>query len=228
MQDVLIALACCASISTMVTAQEESPATQPCDCVQDLEAASTLLEHDYAGYQTAYDLRGAQIDRAWSEAREKAQGATADRTPIARPHSDGVFLMRFPSFATHFKSAVDGLLAQHEQEIRSTETLVIDLRGNTGGGDSTWTGIIKPLYTDPMKRWNAQWRPTEGNAAGIEEQIAQLAGASETPPPICSLLFHGQNRRHQIDAVPQISDTQVFIGPMLIVVVVGDRQDNGR
>ena len=43
-----------------------------------------------------------------------------------------------------------------------------------------------------------------------------------------SSLQTGQNRGVDFDSVPQILQTQVFIGAMLIIVVIGDRQDQDR
>ncbi len=111
-----------------------------------------------------------------------------DRRPVARVVSPKGFLIRAPSFALGYKPDVEALVVEHEQAMRSRDLLVVDLRGNGGGADSTWTNLIQPIYTDSMRRWPIRWRPTVGNALAIDEQVRQLREALETSPAACDAM----------------------------------------
>jgi hypothetical protein len=115
-----------------------------------------------------------------------------DRRPVARPLSERAFLIRVPSFAVGLGPAIDTIVVEHEEALRAHEILIVDLRGNGGGSDTTWTDLVKPIYTDPMERWGVRWYPTEGNARAIEEQVEQM----RTDPRSASMC----------DAMQQIAD----------------------
>lgn len=106
------------------------------------------------------------------------------REPLARVLSDDAFLLRFPSFAISYKKDIEALLEKHKSDINSRELLIVDIRGNGGGADSAWTEIIAPIYANPMKRWNVQWRPTKGNADAIEEQVRQVRANGNSSPAV--------------------------------------------
>ncbi len=72
-----------------------------------------------------------------------------DRSPKAVPLASDAFLVRVPSFAVSYKEELDRLLAKHADEIRTRPYLVIDVRGNTGGGDTTWVNLIEPVLDGP-------------------------------------------------------------------------------
>lgn len=109
-----------------------------------------------------------------------------NRAPIARALSDTAFLIRIPHFGIHHKSAVEALLKEREREIRAREILIVDVRGNTGGADSTWTDLVTPIYSKPMDRWGLQWRPTEGNAKAIEGQVDQMRKGGQASAAVCN------------------------------------------
>lgn len=108
-----------------------------------------------------------------------------NRTPKAWALDDETFVVRAPSFAVGYKEALDGLLAQHEQEIRARSLLIVDVRGNTGGGDGTWTELVKPIYAGPMRRWPVQWRVSEGNARALDGQADALAASGNGAAAVC-------------------------------------------
>jgi hypothetical protein len=103
-----------------------------------------------------------------------------ERAPTLRPLGDDAFLVRAPSFAVHHAPALAELLERHESDLRSRPYLVVDVRGNGGGGDGTWPPLLAPLYGGPMQRWPVLWRATEGNARALEEQadMMERSGAS--------------------------------------------------
>ena len=138
----------------------------------------------------------------------------AKRAPLARALSDRAFLLRVPSFAIGYKAELDALLEQHKDAIRARATLIVDVRGNTGGADSTWTHLIDPIYSQPMKRWGIRWRPTEDNARAIEEQIAQLRKGSRAPAAVCEAMQQNAN-----DMRKQRHKDLVRLGPPLVPLV---------
>ena len=111
----------------------------------------------------------------------------ADRAPLGVPMGSDAFLIRVPSFSVSYKTEIDRLLNDCAKEIRSRPYLVIDVRGNTGGGDSTWASLMNPVSDGPLERWPVVWRVSEGNAQAIDAQ-AERAKAQGAAPAVCATM----------------------------------------
>ena len=71
--------------------------------------------------------------------------------PIIKQYSENTFVLRIPSFDGSYKKTIDSLLNLHHDKITKTPNLVIDIRGNGGGSDGSYSGIIPYLYTNPIR-----------------------------------------------------------------------------
>ena len=72
-------------------------------------------------------------------------------------------LLKIPSFNLNYKPTLDALLKQNHEKLVSTRTLIIDLRGNGGGGDSTYENLIPLFYTNPIREVGADVWASQGN-----------------------------------------------------------------
>lgn len=85
----------------------------------------------------------------------KADSLEQQLLEVSRPLffklSDKTALLRVPSFNIDQKEAIDALIESNKETILSHENLIVDLRGNTGGYDTSWDGIIPFIYTNPIK-----------------------------------------------------------------------------
>ncbi len=152
------------------------------------------------------------------------------RDPLARALSDSAFLIRVPSFAIGFKSDLDALLEAHRGAIKKREILIVDVRGNTGGGDSTWTDLIAPIYTDPMTRWGILWRSTEDNARAIEAQIEPLRKSAQVSSAVCDAMqLVADGMRENLDQnlaklgpqlAPLVTLPEVWSTPRRVAIIV--------
>lgn len=97
-----------------------------------------------------------------------------DRSPVIKSLSDQTTLLRVPHFAVQRKATLDRLLREHDASLRAKPNLIIDLRGNTGGADSSWSNIPPMAYTEPFKVYGVLWRATEENAKALEAQVSMI------------------------------------------------------
>jgi hypothetical protein len=77
-----------------------------------------------------------------------ADSGTLDRTDPHRPvvyRRNGTLVFAIPSH-NGFKLALDSLIARHRAELSSADRLIIDLRGNEGGG-SGMTNALEPFVS---------------------------------------------------------------------------------
>jgi len=132
---------------------------------------------DHSSHRVQASLAGGdavlELDRWGIWAREippPPEGFEIDRVAASpdlflRPLSRTTLWLRVPDFAMERIEPVRGLLAAHEKELASCPNLLIDLRDNGGGSDSTYRPIMDLLYTRPIYSVGVEFRATEDNVA---------------------------------------------------------------
>lgn len=69
--------------------------------------------------------------------------------------------IKIPTFFNN-DSKIEKLVKTHDQAIRSSENLIIDLRGN-GGGNPGWSYLLPYVMTNPIKQDDVQLRISQDN-----------------------------------------------------------------
>ncbi len=129
-----------------------------------------------------------------------------NRAPRIQTLSKDEILLRVPSFAVGYTRDLNRILIDNETQLRKCKTLILDVRGNTGGSDSAWVELIKPIYSKPMTRTGVSWFATPGNADAIDAQIKQIG--SSAPKSVCNAF-----QKIADDMRAEKSGTFVELGP---------------
>jgi len=179
-------------------------------CAADFDTLTTVARRDYAGYQTAMQVRPSAVraltdtlhqaaaDAApeaaaceavltrWlsffhdghlhvvptAQASSHSSGSSSSSTPTTsdarRPSlvalDSATLLFRIPSFDLTYKAAIDSLLSAQASRLAHAPALIIDVRGNGGGGDAAFAGLIPLLYTNPIRVIGADAWASPANA----------------------------------------------------------------
>ncbi|WP_313000324.1 S41 family peptidase [Chryseobacterium gleum] len=83
--------------------------------------------------------------------------------PFLKVLNKTTLLLRIPSFNGALKKDIDSVIAANQSKIESTENLIIDIRNNGGGSDSSFDKIIPYLYTNPIRSIRTQFYSTKLN-----------------------------------------------------------------
>lgn len=94
------------------------------------------------------------------------------RAPYIERLNPTTLYLRIPSFDHRQKAAIDRLIADNFTELTSTENLIVDVRGNGGGSDISYSELSPLLYTDPVRTPSVSFLSTPLN---IEKTEALLA-----------------------------------------------------
>jgi hypothetical protein len=96
------------------------------------------------------DKQGKWLNYRFAQ-KVKAGVAQPYRSPelTAKILSDDTFLVTIPSFDLKYKAKIDSLMNQYDTEIKRRPNLIIDVRGNGGGSDPSYSSLIPYLYTQP-------------------------------------------------------------------------------
>jgi len=84
---------------------------------------------------------------------------------------DKTVLLRFPSFEWSEKKNIDSLLQTYEQQLKELPNWIIDLRGNDGGTDYAFEGLMPYIYTNPIKIKPDEYFSTEENIKILTENL---------------------------------------------------------
>jgi hypothetical protein len=122
-----------------------------------------------------------ESERATRLAAEGAETAKAPAAPVSEgpdPRlpsfetiAEGAALLRVPSFALRYREPLEELVERHRAEFEQRRDLILDLRGNGGGGDATYAVLGELIYTQPVQVVGADILASPENIAGWERDL---------------------------------------------------------
>ncbi|ACV27600.1 S41 family peptidase [Kangiella koreensis] len=89
--------------------------------------------------------------------------------PYFKILSDSTAYIRIPSFAYENKVKIDSLVKDNLDLINARENLIIDIRGNGGGSDASYSSLIPLLYTNPIETVGTKLLSTPLNNSKYEQ-----------------------------------------------------------
>ncbi len=85
---------------------------------------------------------------------------------------DKTVLLRLPSFLWNEKKNIDSLLKAYGPQLKKLPNWIIDLRGNDGGTDYAFDGLMPYIYTNPIKIKPDEYLSTEENIKILTENLS--------------------------------------------------------
>lgn len=91
---------------------------------------------------------------------KNSNSSNTNKTAIISKHSwrpsllfcdDETACLHIPSFELRYKQALDSLIDANMSRLLTTPKMVIDISGNSGGGDPAFDKLIQFFYTSPIK-----------------------------------------------------------------------------
>lgn len=91
-----------------------------------------------------------------------------------------------------YKIDLDTLIQAHQTRLDSIEHLIVDLRGNSGGGDDTYNNVLPFIYTNPIITHGAYLWTSENNIALFEHYVNNPNVPTETRQELETLVRKGK------------------------------------
>ncbi|MHC9511452.1 S41 family peptidase [Kangiella sp. M94] len=107
--------------------------------------------------------------------------------PYFKILSDSTGYIRIPSFSYENKAKIDSLVEDNLGLIIARENLIIDIRGNGGGSDASYSALIPLLYTNPIQTVGTKLLSTPLNNSKYEQILSNDAWSDEDKKWIKSL-----------------------------------------
>jgi len=86
-----------------------------------------------------------------------------EEQPYLEKLNETTLYMRIPSFKNRYKKLIDSVLNVNKKQLLKTENLIIDIRNNGGGSDSSYEEITPYLYTNPIRMIDVEFLSTKLN-----------------------------------------------------------------
>lgn len=97
--------------------------------------------------------------------------AMTSNHPYGRVRNENTVYLRIPSFIYENKKAIDSVILSLKKDILKSKNLIIDLRGNGGGSDNSFNGLLPFLYTTPIRTVFMEYLSTTHNNKRWREQL---------------------------------------------------------
>ncbi len=97
----------------------------------------------------------------------------AEVTSIKRLDTN-TFLLRLPSFVWDEKKIIDSLLIANQEQLKKVPNWIIDLRGNDGGTDYAFNGIMPFIYSNTVKIKPDEYLSSKENIRILEENLKDV------------------------------------------------------
>lgn len=91
--------------------------------------------------------------------------------PTIQQLNDSTLLLEIKTCDLSYKQQLDSLLFISEKKLNETKHLIIDVRGNEGGGDATFENLIPYLYTNPILTHSVNLWTSENNVKMFEDLL---------------------------------------------------------
>lgn len=149
------------------------------------ESASTFYMRDRSGVKSNHVLMVgrnhlelgsislARLYPALEETPHMVQYLRSQKSiePYLERLNETTLYLRIPSFALDFKPSIDSVLQVNEQEILTSENLIIDIRGNGGGSDASYRNILPYIYTNPTRTVGVEVLSSKLNNQRVQELV---------------------------------------------------------
>lgn len=132
------------------------------------------------------------------------------RAPTLRWLDAGTAVLTMPSFDGRYRAPLDALLRAERDALARSARLILDLRGNEGGGTGTalplapWIAALAPADERPSRI--AEWRPWMLATPENEHVVARLTPAGRDTAPWVRALLQRLRAAAPGDAVRYVDD----------------------
>ena len=134
-------------------------------------------------------------------------------------------LFQIKSADLSYKSMLDSLISFNKVELDIAEHFIIDLRGNSGGGDAMFSNLIPYLYTNPILIHSTELWASENNIKMFENLLTNPDIPKESKEHIQKIVDKGGNNLNKFISISENkTDTLTYVAvlksPMKVSVII--------
>ena len=190
---------------------------------------SVLKEHrpgydaaaEYVAWFKDYHMAVGAISEKYMKPRNRYDSINYNPQFISVPVDDRTYLIRIPSFEYDEKIVRFVENAVNDYKDSGKENLIVDIRGNGGGLDFTYTPLLKLIYNRPFKLDGAEFRATPDIAKLLRDAYESQNGQPVWAPAIADSIETGH---YEFIPIPGVTDTitldEISILPRKVAIII--------
>jgi hypothetical protein len=141
--------------------------------------ACRMLTRDHAAACSIITVRSGQMGTFGLRKKELWKEITTGAPPYQFQRMDtATVMLRIGSFNGALLAQLDSFYRAHDAEIRSSNELIIDVRGNGGGSEACWIGLLPYFYTAPIELDRTELMVAPGNIERYRERLVVMRADS--------------------------------------------------
>lgn len=132
-------------------------------------------------YLSAWRKGHLEVDTLETVNNSASPGDNSDPQSKSNPEPEVTFIssktlaLRLPNFSPENRQPLIDLLSQHRRKLMRTSNWIIDVRGNGGGADSSYTPLLPWILENETQDIGASWLVTPDNIKGQRSLCARFA-----------------------------------------------------
>ena len=138
-----------------------------------------MVLRDYLQIYRRGHLAVAPLRSAAAGTGMPSPGASDPKAPSFRALANDTAVITLPTFDDRYASLIEQLVKEHIQELTSMPYLVIDVRRNNGGSDSSYAALLPLLAANVTRSMGTEFLSTPANIASSEAVCRLPEFASE-------------------------------------------------
>lgn len=161
----------------------------------------------------------------YNKVKLKEKSKEGSLEPVLKFLDTKTVLFQIKTADLTYKGVLDSLIEINKQKLDSTEHFIIDLRGNSGGGDAMFSAFIPYLYTNPILIHTTELWATENNIKLFENLLSNPVIPQESKEEIQKIVNKGkENKNSFISITENKTDTiilkEVFKLPNRVSLII--------
>ena len=169
-RDLLLDAGRAAALDRLVAEADAAPDEVACDSL--LWTAATLFPDGHLDVATPRR----QPPSFWTARRYGPWGGELGLRFVG----DSAAVLRLPSFDLSHKAAIDSLIAANRERLLRTPYLVVNVQGNGGGSDDSFSSLLPLILSGPVQMVDAEIVASPNNIADFEALAADPRFDDET------------------------------------------------
>jgi len=160
----------------------------------------------------------------WQRAGTSRAKTTSTYVPVAsRKLSEKTLYIKISSFSPSNGNNIDSVFKVNAEALKTMPYLVLDLRGNGGGSDYTFSPILPYVYTDPIHNIGVDVLSTDANIAGWTKELDDKDMSEENKNEIRGIIKQmedGKGKWVSLGEDNVTSDYKRLPNPSKIIILV--------
>jgi hypothetical protein len=129
--------------------------------------------------------------------KDKPHHAKESLEPTIRFPRANTAVLTIKTCNLSYKSHLDSIVGANSVRFQNIEHLIIDLRGNEGGGDAMFDTLIPYLYTNPILFYSADLWASENNIKVFEDFLTNPDVPEESKKTVETIVANGKKNPNQ-------------------------------